>query len=81
MISDQLIISRALFSKKYSPKVAVISFSPRDFIDNAHLAITSTEPFSFFSKYTDLGLDLDLFYPESKSKLRRKIGPFNSIVQ
>ncbi len=73
-ISDQLIISRALFSIKSSPKAVVLTFSPKDFIDNAHSPDTSTEPFTFFSKYADLGSDLDLFYPESKSRLQQRLG-------
>ncbi len=53
MISDQLVISRALFSKEYKPKVVAITFSPRDFIDNCLPSEKSTEAFAFFSKYTN----------------------------
>jgi len=53
MISDQLVISRALFSKEYKPRLVAIMFSPRDFIDNYFPSENLTEAFAFFSKYTD----------------------------
>ncbi len=53
MISDQLVISRALFSTKYKPKLVAITFSPRDFIDNYFPSENSTEAFAFFSRYTN----------------------------
>jgi len=62
MISDQLVISRALFSKEYKPKLVAITFSPIDFIDNCFPLENYTEAFAFFSKYTDsntLRNDLD----------------------
>lgn len=53
MISDQLAIAHALFSKEYKPKLVAITFSPRDFIDNRFPSATSTEGFAFFSRYID----------------------------
>jgi hypothetical protein len=48
MISDELVISRALFSTKYKPKLVAITFSPKNFIDNCFPSPTSTEPFAVF---------------------------------
>jgi hypothetical protein len=62
MISDQLAISRALFSNGYKPKLVAVTFSPRDFIDSYFSDKSSTEAFAFFSKYTNptsLRNDLD----------------------
>jgi hypothetical protein len=53
MISDQLAISRALFSKEYKPQLVAVTFSPRDFIDDCFPSATATEAYTFFSKYTD----------------------------
>ena len=53
MISDQLVIARALFSKEYKPKLVAITFSPREFIDKRFPSIASTEAFAFFSKYNN----------------------------
>jgi hypothetical protein len=67
MISDQLVISRALFSNSYKPKLVAITFSPRDFIDRYFPSKISTEAFVFFSKYNDsssLRNDLDKLYLE-----------------
>jgi hypothetical protein len=53
MISDQLIISRALFSSKHKPKLVAIALSPRDFIDNCFPSVNSTETFAVLAKYAD----------------------------
>ena len=62
LISDQLVASRALFSTNYKPKLAVVTLSPKDFIDKSINSPTATEPFTFFSKYADLGNDSRLSY-------------------
>jgi hypothetical protein len=62
MISDQVVISKAFFTKQSKPKVVIIGFSPRDFIDNTCPSPTSTEAFMFFSKFADLGKELPLFF-------------------
>ncbi len=61
IMSDQLLISYALFSKQYKPELVAITFSPRDFIDDTCESITQTESFAFFSKHADLRPAGDLF--------------------
>ena len=61
MISDQLVISRALFSKQFKPQLVAICFSPRDFIDNTCSSPVRTEPFMFFARYAHLESLGDLF--------------------
>jgi len=53
MVSDQLVISRALFSEQHRPQLVVLGISPRAFIDNCFESPLSTEAFSFFAKYDD----------------------------
>jgi hypothetical protein len=55
MCSDALMASRALFRPKLSPKLVIISVSPRDFIDNTMPYPAATEPYRFYSQYTDAG--------------------------
>ena len=62
LISDQLIASRALFPTSYKPKLVVVTLSPKDFIDKSICSATTTEPFTFFSKYADFGNDSSLFH-------------------
>ena len=57
MISDQFIMSQALFSKQYKPKLAMLTFSPRDFIDSYYSDSNKTEAYAFFSKYLDRNLN------------------------
>ena len=81
MISDQLVTSRALFSKKYKPKLVAITFSPRDFIDNYFPSATSTEAFVFFSRYTDpnsLRNDLDKIRTEKYGVKQTHNGAFKN---
>jgi hypothetical protein len=55
------LISRILFSPQNSPKLMVVTVSPRDFIDNYLPSITSTEVFRFFSPYlSDSVISADL---------------------
>jgi len=61
MISDQLVISRALFSRQYKPILVALAISPINFIDNMSPSPTSTETFAFFKKYNGLGTEADLF--------------------
>jgi len=51
MISDQYMISRVLLSPENSPKLMVVTVSPRDFIDGYLASVTSTEAFRWFSPY------------------------------
>jgi hypothetical protein len=70
MISDYYVASKALFSNDKKPKVAVVCFSPRDFMDNTLPSIGSTEAFNFFSKYVELG-DLEkVAYPRVQDRLK-----------
>ena len=71
MVSDQLLISRALFSGQYKPEAVLVTFSPRDFIDNTCTSPCNTEAFSFFSRYAKLGSYLKLFSVDHASKLLR----------
>jgi hypothetical protein len=66
MISDQLLISHALFLPQYKPKLIIVMFSPRDFIDNNRSSVTDGEAFSFFSKHAFLGIDSALFSVDQK---------------
>ena len=61
MISDHYLISRVLFSPQNSPKLMVVTVSPRDFIDSKLPSVTSTEVFRFFSPYiSDSTVSADL---------------------
>lgn len=51
MISDHFMISKVLFTPQNSPKIIVVTISPRDFIDGYLSSVTSTEVFRWFSPY------------------------------
>lgn len=51
MISDHFMISKVLFTPQNSPKIMVVTISPRDFIDGYLSSVTSTEVFRWFSPY------------------------------
>ena len=74
MISDQLIISRALFSRahKQKPSLVIIGLAPREFIDNTGQRLTATEPFAFFAKSINLGRDACLFSPNCTSQITKQ---------
>ncbi len=55
MISDQLVISRALFKNNYQPRLVAITICPRDFIDKCFPSVNSTESSLFFSDYGEIG--------------------------
>jgi len=55
MVSDAYLISRALFKPDNKPQLVIIGVNPRDFMDNTVLAPADTEPFQFFSRYSNLG--------------------------
>jgi hypothetical protein len=55
MCSDALMASHALFRPKLSPRLVIISVSPRDFIDNTMPYPAATEPYRFYSQYADAG--------------------------
>jgi hypothetical protein len=84
MISDHIVISRALFSAGTKPKIAIIGFSPRDFIDNTCPSPTSTESFMFFSKFADLNRQLPLFFSNGLEQLQWQLSqclPLRNNVQ
>jgi hypothetical protein len=58
MVSDDLLISRALFRDGNKPKLVILSVNPRDFVDACVPSVSSTEPFGFFSRYVSLNDDL-----------------------
>jgi Protein of unknown function (DUF1574) len=51
MISDQYMIAKVLLNPENTPKVMVLTVSPRDFIDGYLASVTSTEVFRWFSPY------------------------------
>jgi hypothetical protein len=70
MISDYFVASKALFSGDFKPKVAIVCFSPRDFMDNTLPSVGSTEPFSFFSNYVDLGELEAVAFPRLQDRMK-----------
>jgi hypothetical protein len=64
MISDQLIVSSALFSEERKPALVALIFTPRDFLDNVFGQPRRSEAFAFFSRYTDLSPYEEIFRPE-----------------
>ncbi len=73
MISDHVVISKALFTKQSKPKLAIIGFSPRDFIDNTCPSPISTESFMFFSKFAPLDDQLASFFSNGIDQLQWQI--------
>ncbi|HEY9732098.1 MAG TPA: hypothetical protein V6C89_09300 [Drouetiella sp.] len=55
MASDAYMFSSALFKGDKKPRMVVIGVSPRDFIDNTLPSVSSTEPFTFFAPFVDMG--------------------------
>lgn len=55
MISDQLMIAKALFNEKHKPELVILGLNPRDFMDNTLPSPSATEPFQYLSPYTNLG--------------------------
>jgi hypothetical protein len=68
MASDHCLMARALFAENRKPRLAIIGISPRDFMDNTLPSATATEPFQFFSRYTELGSISKVAYPDPYSK-------------
>lgn len=60
MVSDQLIISHALFLDSYKPKLVAVAISPLNFMDANCSLVDETEPFNFFLK--DIVFDFDLLF-------------------
>lgn len=72
MISDQLVIAHALFSKEYKPKLVAVTFSPSNFVNSDVSSDSQSEAFAFFSSYHNPNLlrsDLNkILAEECKSK-------------
>jgi hypothetical protein len=68
MVSDAYMITKALFHGELQPSMAIITVSPRDFIDNDLVAPSATDPFKFLAPYVKLdGLE-EAAYPETFSR-------------
>ncbi|CAN5452528.1 hypothetical protein BH10CYA1_BH10CYA1_26780 [soil metagenome] len=64
MASDAYMISKALFKGDKKPKMVVVGVSPRDFIDNTLPSVSSTEPFTFFAPFVELGELTNIAFPD-----------------
>ncbi len=64
MASDAYMISKALFKGNKKPKMVVVGVSPRDFIDNTLPSVSSTEPFTFFAPFVELGGLAHVAFPD-----------------
>lgn len=76
LISDYYIIARALLEKNV-PRMAIITLSPRDFMDNGMPYIGSSHSFQFFAPYVEQGELQDLAYPTQSNRwmlLSRTLG-------
>jgi hypothetical protein len=64
MVSDALMLSRALLTDAHKPSLVVIGVNPRDFIDNDLPALSATDSFKYMLPYVSLG-ELDhAAYPD-----------------
>ncbi len=66
MVSDHFLLSKTLFSKKLKPQVVVLGLAPRDIVDNT--PPNETEPYSLFSRFTDLGGQHKLYFDDALSQ-------------
>jgi hypothetical protein len=64
MVSDALMMSRALLTEGKQPKLVVLGVNPRDFIDNDLPAASATDSFKFFSPYVSLSDVHKAAYPD-----------------
>ena len=69
MISDHFAIARALYREKGAPPLVVLTISPRDFIDNSLPCAGSTEPYRYFSRFSDLSAYTNLAFNKPWSRL------------
>lgn len=70
MVSDAYMMSKALFSGRRKPKVAVIGISPRDFMDNSVTAASATEPFQFYARCVNPGPMASFSFADPLSRLQ-----------
>jgi|GEM_PF-1421969 hypothetical protein len=76
LISDYFVIARALLEKNV-PRLAVITLSPRDFMDNGMPYIGSSYSFQFFAPYVEQGDLREIAYPTQSNRwmlLSRLVG-------
>lgn len=76
LISDYFVIERALLEKNV-PRLAVITLSPRDFMDNGMPYIGSSYSFQFFAPYVEQGDLREIAYPTEGNRwmlLSRLVG-------
>lgn len=73
VMSDHFFAERALFVGKLAPQTVVLTVSPRDFIDNSLPCAGATEPYRFYSKYSD-------FSPYDRLAFDRPLEYFNHFV-
>jgi hypothetical protein len=64
MVSDALMMSRALLTDGKKPKLVVLGVNPRDFIDNDLPAASATDSFKFFLPYVSLSDVHQAAYPD-----------------
>jgi hypothetical protein len=68
MVSDAYMLTKALFHGELQPSMAIVTVSPRDFIDNDLVAPSATDPFKYLAPYVKLdGLE-EAAYPEIFSR-------------
>ena len=76
MISDQLLIARALFTDNYKPKLVAVMVSPRDFLDNCFPSAKDTEAYAVFAKFKDATI-LQNYLPELQAQSYPVSLPYN----
>lgn len=73
VMSDHFFAERALFVARLAPQAVVLTVSPRDFIDNSLPCAGATEPYRFYSKYSD-------FLPYDSLAFDKPLEYFNHFV-
>ncbi|MBX9940489.1 MAG: hypothetical protein K2Y32_14615 [Candidatus Obscuribacterales bacterium] len=69
MISDHFAIAKALYKTKGAPPLVVLTISPRDFIDNSLPCAGATEPYRYFSKFSDMSAYVNRAFNRPWSRL------------
>lgn len=55
VVSDEYLMTKALFSNDHHPSTVLITIAPRDFIDDTLPSPAATDQFKFYAKFVDLG--------------------------
>lgn len=74
MISDHFAIAKALYEDRSAPPIVVLTISPRDFLDNSLPCAGATEPYKYFSKFSDMTAYTGLAYNQPWSRLEHFTG-------